>query len=122
MKFTKEAQDLFLKLLKDNHMDYISISVNEEGEEANVQIQLLSKDEVLDKDVRQYDQLSVLISDEDEYSLSEVVINADGDDIVLEIPHHHHDGECCCHHHEDGECCHHEHEEGEEHHCCCCED
>jgi hypothetical protein len=126
MKITKEAIELFSKMLKDNHMDLVVISLIDEGDETAIHVELATKDEIKDKPIISFDTLNVAISEEDQHALEDVTFLAEGDDIVIELPHHHHDDECCCgHHHEHEEghhCCCEDHEEGEEHHCCCCEE
>lgn len=126
MNITKEAEELFRKMLDENHLDLVYISLEDNGDDASIHVELISKDEVKDTPVVQFGNLSVAISEDDQHALEDIVFNAENDDIVIEIPHHHHhDGECCCghhHEHEDGHCCCEDHEEGEEHHCCCCEE
>ncbi len=135
MKFTDAAISLFTKMLEDNHMDLVVISLIDEGDETSIHVELATKDEAKDKPIVVFDKLNVAISNEDQASMEDVTFNAEGDDIIIELPHHHHDGDCCCghhHEHEDGDCCCHdhaedhcccgEHEENEEHHCCCCEE
>jgi Fe-S cluster assembly iron-binding protein IscA len=123
MKFTPEAQALIKQMMKDNNLDVLSVRVIfNETEEGMLQLDLLSKEECADRRIVEMDSISVAIDEAEDFALEDTIFDAQGDEIVVEFPHHHHhDGECCGHHHhEEGHCCgHHHHHEGE---CCCGDD
>ncbi len=129
MKFTDAAKQTFQNLLKENQLDVVFIElVWNEDESCQIHLEALKNEDVKELRVTNIDGLNVAITEADENALDGVIFNAENGEIIIEVPHHHHeDGKCCHHHHHgEGECCHHHHhEEGEccHHHdeddCCC---
>lgn len=130
LTITDECKELFLGVLKDNEADVLTISLGEE-KDGQVAVNLNVAKEGEAERIIEINGIKVGISEEDEHSMSDVVFDSDGDDILIGVRqhecgcghhhHHHEDGECCHgHHHEGEECCHdHHREEGE---CCCGDD
>ncbi len=117
MKITPKAKELFLSLLKENKFDFVHVYVVDEKEESLIKIELLTKDETNGERETIISDIPFLLSEEDEYALTDVTFDEEDGDISLLIPEHHHEDGCCHHHHhEEGEdcCCHGDH--------CCCEE
>ena len=117
MKFTPAAQETFTNLLTANHLDYIHIELEwNEDESCQIHLEAISKDDAKDLRLTTIDNLPIAVSLEDENAMSDISFDAENGEIIIEVPHMHHEGHCC-HHHEGGHhCC---HDEGEEHDCCC---
>lgn len=129
LTITDKCKELFIGVLKDNEADVLTISLGEE-KDGQVAVNLNVAKEGEAERIIEINGIKVGISEEDEHSMSDVIFDSDGDDILIGVRqhecgcghhHHHEDGECCHgHHHEGEECCHdHHREEGE---CCCGDD
>lgn len=120
MKVTNAARELLAKILKENDLDLVAVSLEEMDDgSVNLNVQLVKKEDVRADLAFDVDGVSFVITQDVREALEDIVFDVHEGELVF-----HFEGDGCCHHH-DGECCHHHHDDchhGEDDDCCCCKD
>lgn len=120
MKVTNAARELLAKILKENDLDLVAVSLEEMDDgSVNLNVQLVKKEDVRADLAFDVDGVAFVMTQDVREALEGIVFDVHGGELVF-----HFEGDECCHHH-DGECCHHHHDDchhGEDDDCCCCKD
>lgn len=120
MKVTNAARELLAKILKENDLDLVAVSLEEMDDgSVNLNVQLVKKEDVRADLAFGVDGVSFVMTQDVREALEGIVFDVHEGELVF-----HFEGDECCHHH-DGECCHHHHDDchhGEDDDCCCCKD
>ncbi len=114
MKITAECKERFLEIFKENNVDTIIISTQENSCHGFVMNLELGKKETLER-VIDVDGINVSISQEDEELLNDLIFDIDGEQIAIikencdccgEHKCNCHDDCCCDHEDSECDCCH----------------
>lgn len=120
MKVTDAARELLAKILKENDLDLVAVSLEEMDDgSVNLNVQLVKKEDVRTDLAFDVDGVSFVMTQDVREALEDIVFDVHEGELVF-----HFEGDECCHHH-DGECTHHHHDNchhGEDDECCCCKD